>query len=87
MHPNNQLQAESEVAHCASFLAMLHSLHGVTNKETWIHSTQKIWAESMHCLRQAILHYHESIPSFVSEKIWNTKEDKGKSMIHALYIL
>jgi len=34
-HPNNQLCAESEVAHYASFLAMLHPLHSVTNKEQY----------------------------------------------------
>ena len=37
MCPNNQLQAKSEVAYCrascASFLAMLHPLHSITNEE------------------------------------------------------
>jgi len=26
-------------------------------------------------------------PSVISEKNWNKKEDKGKSMMHALYVL
>ena len=43
--------------------------------------------ESMYCLREAILHYPELSPSVVNEKSWNTKEDNGKSMMHALYIL
>jgi len=30
VHPSNQLRAKSEVAHCASFLAMLHLLHSIT---------------------------------------------------------
>jgi len=33
--PNYQLRAESEVAHCTSFLAMLRPLHSVTNKEQY----------------------------------------------------
>ena len=41
----------------------------------------------MHCLREAISCYCELKPSVVSEKNWNTKEDKGKSMMHAMYIL
>ena len=39
----------------------------------------------MHCLREAIPHYHKSTPTIVSKKSWNIKEDKGKSMMHALY--
>jgi len=34
-HPNNQLRAESEVALCALFLAMLCPLHSVTNEEQY----------------------------------------------------
>jgi len=48
---------------------------------------RKYGAESIHSLREAISCYRESTPSFVSEKNWNIKEDKGKSMIHALYML
>ena len=32
-------------------------------------------------------HYCESTPSAVSKDKWDTKEDTGKSMKHALYIL
>jgi len=42
---------------------------------------------NMHCLREAISHYLKSTPSVVSKKDWNTKEDKSKSMMHALYVL
>jgi len=38
------------------------------------------WGKPYH----AIANWHLSI---VSEKNWNTKEDKGKSMMHALYAL
>ena len=31
--------------------------------------------------------HHESMPCIVSEKNWNTKEHKGQSMIHVLYVL
>ena len=31
--------------------------------------------------------YRKLKPCIVSEKNWNTKEDKGKSMIRALYVL
>ena len=48
---------------------------------------QKVQSERMHCLREAILCYRKSTPCVVSEKNWNTKEDKGKSLMHALYIL
>ena len=41
----------------------------------------------MHCLREAILCYHKSTPGVVSKKNWNTKDNKGKSMMHALYVL
>ena len=34
-HPNNQLQADGEVAHCALFLAMLHQLHSITNEQQY----------------------------------------------------
>ena len=37
--------------------------------------------------REAISLYRKSTPCVVSEKNWNTKEDKGRSMIHTLYIL
>ena len=57
-----------------------------TVQETWMHSIQKI-LESMHCLREAISCYCELTPSIVSKNNWNTKEDKGKSMMHVLYIL
>jgi len=33
--------------------------------------------ESMHCLREAMSCYCKSTPSVVSEKNWNTKDDKG----------
>jgi len=91
VHPNNQLQAESEVAHCASFLAMFHPLHSIKNEEQYkkLEYTRyiKIQVESMHSLREAIPRYCESTPSVMSKKNWNTKKDKGKSMMHALYIL
>ena len=56
----------------------------VKNETQYKKLIQKIQAERKHCLRKAILRYHESTPSVVSEKKWNTKEDKGKSMMHAL---
>ena len=34
-HPNNQLWAESKVAHSVLFLAMLHLLHSITNEEQY----------------------------------------------------
>ena len=37
----------------------------------------------MHYLREAILHYCKLIPNIVSENNWNTKEDTGKSVMHA----
>ena len=83
--------SESEVTHCASFLTMLRLLHSVTNKKqykklkyTWC---IKIRVESMHYLREAISHNHKWTPSVVIKKDWNTKEDRDKSMMHALYIL
>ena len=33
------------------------------------------------------LHYHELTPCVVSKSKWDTKEDTGKPMKHALYIL
>ena len=41
----------------------------------------------MHCLKETKSHYHKSIPSIVREKNWNIKDDKGKSMMLALYVL
>ena len=41
----------------------------------------------MHCLMEAISRYRESTSTVVSKKNWNTKDDKGESMMHALYIL
>jgi len=35
----------------------------------------------MHSLRKAVLCYCKSTPCVVSKKNWNTKEDKGKSMM------
>ena len=32
------------------------------------------------------MHYGKSTPSIVSEKKWDTKKDKGKSMMHILYV-
>ena len=34
---------------------------------------------------EAILRYCKLTPCVTNIKCWNTKEDKGKSMIHALY--
>ena len=42
--------------------------------------TNVLWGS--HALR-----YHESTPWAVSKKKWDTKEDKGKSMMRALYVL
>jgi len=36
---------------------------------------------------EAISRYCKLTPCIVCEKNWNTKEDKGKSMIHVFYIL
>ena len=33
------------------------------------------------------MHYRKLTPFAVSEKKWDTNEDKGKSMMHALYVL
>jgi len=38
-------------------------------------------------LREAILWYCISTPCIVSKKEWNTKEEKGKPMMHAFYAL
>jgi len=70
--PNNQLQAESEVAHFTSFLAMPRPLHSITNEEQYKNlSIQKIRVEIMHCQRAAISHYHKSTSSIVCDKVWN----------------
>ena len=37
--------------------------------------------------REAIVCCHETTPWAVSKDKWDRKEDKGKSMVHALYIL
>ena len=37
--------------------------------------------------REAIPSYCKWTPCTVSEKNWNTKEDKGKPMMHVLYVL
>ena len=44
------------------------------------HNIQHIHKEATSC-------YHESTPCVVSEKDWNTKENKDKSMMHVLYVL
>ena len=36
--------------------------------------------------REAIVHYGKSTPYIVSEKKWDTKKDKDKSMVHTLYV-
>ena len=40
----------------------------------------------MHYQKEAILRYYKLTPSVVSEKNWNTKEDKGKSMMMIIII-
>ena len=42
---------------------------------------------SQHNRREAISQYHELTLCVVSEKNWDTKEDKGKSMMCVLYVL
>ena len=44
-------------------------------------------SEIQHSHRETASCYHELIPCIVSEKNWNTKEDKGKSMTCVLYVL
>jgi len=90
--PNNHLWAESggSLHFIFSYASpVVHRYKQRTVQETWIHLIQKIWPESMHCLREAIPCYwnRELTPTVVSEKNWNTKENKGKSMMHSLYVL
>ena len=40
-----------------------------------------------HSHREATSRYCKSTSCVVSEKNWNTKDDKGKSMVRALYVL
>ena len=69
--------------------------HSDMNEEQYEKSVSAITTENMddkhnsyyHNHREAISHYHELAPCVLSEKNWNTKEDKGKSMIHVLYVL
>ena len=37
---------------------------------------------SQHSNRKAVSRYHQSTPCFVSEKNWNTREDKGKRVLY-----
>ena len=41
----------------------------------------------MHSLKEAIPRYHKLTPSVVITNNWNTNEDKGKFMMHVLYIV
>ena len=52
-----------------------------------IQSLRKIQEISQHSYRDAASYYRESTPCVVSKKNWNTKEDKGKSMMRALHVL
>ena len=69
------------------FSAMLRQLqHSVINYEQYEKNTGDK-PESQHSHRETASCYHELIPCIVSEKNWNTKEDKGKSMKCVLYVL
>ena len=39
------------------------------------------------CISCGLICYRELTPCVVREKYWNTKEDKGKSMMCVLYVL
>ena len=70
---------------------MFPLLHSFTNKEQYENASAinqlaiiKIWLcsliTSQHNHREAVSCYHELTPPIVSQKNWDTKEDKGKSM-------
>ena len=96
MHPNNQL-LKSEVANMLHFqlYSARYTVLQTKNSEKVslqsIYLLRKIWVFSIIAIqyshREAIPHYCELTPCVVSEKNWDTKEDKNKSMMHALYTL
>ena len=73
--------SESEVAITLCF--QLCSAHyTVLQMKNSIRSTSAINMENTHASC-----YHESTPWAVCKKKWDTKEEKGKSMMCALYVL
>ena len=89
MCPNNQSHTRKWGYHYTSFVAiyaLLITHHYKQKKILWneSRSLSKIWDKNQW---EATSCYHRSTPCIVSEKNWNTKEDKCKSMISALHIL
>ena len=90
--PYNQLLKSAVHGHYSSFSAMFHLLHSDTNEERYkkclCNHYGKHGLNSHHnSHREAIPCYHELTPCIVSEQNWDTKEDKGKSVMHLLYVL
>ena len=96
MRVNNQLRNEKGGCHHALFSAILRPLHSITNEEQYkkhlcnqfsYYKNMGNKYNSQHRHMEAASHYHELTPCIVSEKNWNTKQDKGKFMICVLYVL
>ena len=70
----NPLQTKNSVR-------IISAINPVTTENTDDSCLQMYCREAMH------RHYRELTPWAVSKKKWDTKEDKGKSMMRALYVL
>jgi len=86
-HPNNQLCTENSGGYCASFVAVLHLLHCITDDNS-VRNFSALNPEKKDNKTSGKPHHaianRRWWPCVVSKKNWNTKKEKGSTMIPAV---